>query len=271
MRRTSAHARWCIGLAEDAEAGIRTFDQLAWLDRLDAEHDNLAAALTLGRDATTRKPGLRLIGALILPWWFRGRGRDARRWVETFLASATGPPAVLAKVLTWSGLLADFGGGTRRAGGFEEELELADRRQRSGRGHRHRARRRAGRRVRPIAAQSDAHTTGARRASRSTERRLPALIDSAIAAFDEHRRPLRGRPDPDHAGRRLASRPAISTGAHAPPSQPVTMPSDCGDRFVSGRAEWIEGLLADAAGDVERGVPAHRTGASVPRRARHGP
>ena len=42
---------------------------------------------------------------------------------------ATGPPEVLAKVLTWSGLLADFGGGTRRAGGFEEELELADRRQ----------------------------------------------------------------------------------------------------------------------------------------------
>ena len=40
-----AYVRWCVALAEDVEAGIRGPDQLQWLDRLDAEHDNLQAAL----------------------------------------------------------------------------------------------------------------------------------------------------------------------------------------------------------------------------------
>jgi hypothetical protein len=117
-------------LAEVADAAIRGPGQVAWLDRLDAEHDNLRAALV---HATAADPaaGLRLIGALVLPWWFRSRGREARHWVEACLRAATDPPpAVLAKALTWSGLLADFGGESERAGGFEHELDLAEHRQR---------------------------------------------------------------------------------------------------------------------------------------------
>jgi predicted ATPase/DNA-binding SARP family transcriptional activator len=241
------HGRWCIGLAESAEAGIRTFDQLAWLDQLDAEHDNLAAALSWAA-TDDAEAGLRLVGALILPWWFRGRGRDARRWVETLLALATGPPEVLAKVLTWSGLLADFGG-MRRAGGFEEELELADRRQLSAaaigieRGDE----------LVVAYARSQRSLTLTRRvlAGFAVDRaEIADLIDSAIASFDEHG---------DHfgagqtrimqavglfaAGDRVGcARAAQSARDHA---------EQCGDRFVSGRAEWIEGLLADAEGDVE--------------------
>ncbi|HEV7761227.1 MAG TPA: BTAD domain-containing putative transcriptional regulator, partial [Acidimicrobiales bacterium] len=128
------HLRWCTDLAEAAEAGIRGPDQLAWLDRLDAEHDNLRAALAhaMVADPVT---GLRLVGALALPWWFRSRGREARYWVEAGLAAVAddAPAAVRAKALTWSGLLADFrasAAGGDRPGGFETELDLAAERQR---------------------------------------------------------------------------------------------------------------------------------------------
>jgi hypothetical protein len=37
-------------------------------------------------------------------------------------AAGDPPPRVLAKALTWSGLLADFGDGIERPGGFEHEM-----------------------------------------------------------------------------------------------------------------------------------------------------
>lgn len=79
---------------------------------------------------TSIPTGLRLIGALILPWWFRGRGREARRWLEACLAAAMDAPTpALAKALTWSRLLADFADGTPEPPDLEHELDEADRRQ----------------------------------------------------------------------------------------------------------------------------------------------
>jgi hypothetical protein len=100
------------------------------LDRLDTEHDNLQAALTdaVARD---RDGGLRLIGPLLLPWYFRSRGRAGRWWAEACLAAADEPDALaLAKTFTWVGLLADFGERSSDSGGFPRELELAETRQR---------------------------------------------------------------------------------------------------------------------------------------------
>src|SRR5262245_18412242 len=86
----AAHRHWCFAFAESVEAGIRRPDQLAWLERLDAEHENLQAALT---QALAREPdaGLRLVGPLLLPWWFRSRARAARWWAEAALAAAVDP------------------------------------------------------------------------------------------------------------------------------------------------------------------------------------
>ena len=85
------HLAWCIDLAAEAAGHVRTADQLAWLARLDDEHDNLRAALgyAVGHDP---EGALRLIGPLILPWWFRGRRQEIVDWADAALAAST-PPA----------------------------------------------------------------------------------------------------------------------------------------------------------------------------------
>lgn len=101
------HLRWCIELAEQVDAALRGPDQLAWLDRLEAEHDNITAAL--GRAVVDDPAGaLRLVGAVILPWWFRGRRLEIRQWAAASLAAGIGEsPALRARVLAYVGLVAE--------------------------------------------------------------------------------------------------------------------------------------------------------------------
>ena len=86
----SARARHCdhfLALAEEADAGTRGPEQARWLDRLEAEHDNLRAALDWCReDGTGAEPGLRLARALYRFWRVRGYLAEGRER----LAAATG-------------------------------------------------------------------------------------------------------------------------------------------------------------------------------------
>lgn len=125
-----SHRRWCIDLAEHAERGVRIGDeQLEWMARLDAEHDNLRAALS--RSEVGGAENLRLVGALLLPWWLHDRGQEARHWADIHLAApGDAPPAVVAKAAMWCGLLASSTGWQGRTGGIEHELTLAARHQR---------------------------------------------------------------------------------------------------------------------------------------------
>ncbi len=100
-----AHAEWCVGLAERAEPRLEGPDQLAWLARLDAEHDNLRAALAWAVADGEAELGVRLAGALTLFWDLRGCFSEGRGWLERALEAGRPPQLVRAKALLGIGVL----------------------------------------------------------------------------------------------------------------------------------------------------------------------
>ena len=117
------HLAYFLTLAEQAEPELTGPDQVAWLDRLEREHDNLRAALTRASEAETR---LRLAGALWRFWYVRGHIGEGRVWLENALAGSSGASdLVRAKALNGAGALAmiqtDYTAARKR---FEESLTL---------------------------------------------------------------------------------------------------------------------------------------------------
>ncbi|SER04126.1 Predicted ATPase [Lentzea xinjiangensis] len=78
------HARWFLAQAQQAEPHLRAHDQVRWLDRLAADHDNLTAAVAW---ATTHDRGLalELVAALATYYWFRGLRTEAARQADAVL------------------------------------------------------------------------------------------------------------------------------------------------------------------------------------------
>jgi predicted ATPase/DNA-binding SARP family transcriptional activator len=102
-----AHLRWCVEQAERVDHGIRGADQLQWLTSSDDDHDNMRAALGHALEHDTNA-ALRLIAALTLAWWMRGRRRETRGWIEACLDADGGDePRLRARVLARSGLVAE--------------------------------------------------------------------------------------------------------------------------------------------------------------------
>ena len=101
------HLAWCIELAERVGEHATTADQVPWLRRLDAEHDNLCAALAHGV-AEDPEAALQLLAALLRPWRFRSRRHDIIEWSAATLAASAGTrtPA-RARVLAMSSLVAE--------------------------------------------------------------------------------------------------------------------------------------------------------------------
>ena len=78
-RLRDRHLAWYLALAEEAAPHLVGAEQVTWLDRLEAEHDNLRAALRWARERGAAEEGLRLAGALGRFWLTRGYlGRGAR-------------------------------------------------------------------------------------------------------------------------------------------------------------------------------------------------
>jgi non-specific serine/threonine protein kinase len=107
------HRAWCLALAETAEPALWGSDQLVWLARLDAEHDNLRAALAWSQEVAPLE-GLRLAANLFQFWRVRGHHAESRRWLNDLLALAPAPTATRAKALVMAGMAArgwsDFAG-----------------------------------------------------------------------------------------------------------------------------------------------------------------
>ena len=66
------HFDYYLALAEQIEPELRGAAQIAWLRRLEREHDNLRTALQWAIDSAQAELGLRLAGALWRFWWARG-------------------------------------------------------------------------------------------------------------------------------------------------------------------------------------------------------
>jgi predicted ATPase/transcriptional regulator with XRE-family HTH domain len=80
------HAAWYLALAEEAADALAAADAVAWLARLDAEHDNLRAALGWAREQGDGVTALRLAGALGRYWAQRGHLSEGRQWCADALA-----------------------------------------------------------------------------------------------------------------------------------------------------------------------------------------
>jgi len=105
-----AHAVCFLRFADAAGAGLRGPSQQQWRDELEADLDNLRAALawTLGEaagpdDADT---ALLLVGALWYFWFQRGLTGEARRWLSRALDAAPGRGRPRAQALLGAGTLA---------------------------------------------------------------------------------------------------------------------------------------------------------------------
>jgi predicted ATPase len=100
-----AHAEYFLSLAEEPE--LVGPDQVAWMDRLEAEHDNLRAALSWCMEARDAEPALRMASALSWFWFVRGHSSEGRGWCEEALATDVGHASpVRARALQASGIMA---------------------------------------------------------------------------------------------------------------------------------------------------------------------
>jgi predicted ATPase len=95
-RVRAAHARYFLEVAELAEPMLRSAEQLTWLARLTAEHDNFAAALRSAIATRDTETGLRLVAALAWFWIMRDYETEAGEWATAVQEMAGSAPPGLA-------------------------------------------------------------------------------------------------------------------------------------------------------------------------------
>ncbi len=96
-----AHARYFLALVEQAEPGLKGPLQIDWVERLEADHDNLRAVLAWSLQCCP-EVGLRLAIAIVRFWEMGNYWTEAQQWFQRLLpfrrhvSPAIGARAVLA-------------------------------------------------------------------------------------------------------------------------------------------------------------------------------
>ncbi|MBB5079639.1 BTAD domain-containing putative transcriptional regulator [Nonomuraea endophytica] len=88
----AAHAAYYLELATEADARLRTRDQLPWLTRLDEESDDLHAAIRWAAEAGQIELALRLISRMACYWWMRGHRVVSAQLANLVLGKTGEPP-----------------------------------------------------------------------------------------------------------------------------------------------------------------------------------
>lgn len=90
-----AHLAYFTELAETAEPHLRRADQLTWLATLDAEHDNIVAAMRGALAAGETPEAMRLAAAAGWYWWLAGHKTEGN---ELLMAATALPGEVLDEI-----------------------------------------------------------------------------------------------------------------------------------------------------------------------------
>ena len=127
--RTGArHLDYYGRLVAEAELQLTGSAQGAWLDRLEAEHDNLRAALGCSQGADDcREAGLRMVGGLARFWATRGYFGEGRHWARSLLAAPMEDAATPGRLagLTAAAYLAYYQGDYAEARGLYDRALAA--------------------------------------------------------------------------------------------------------------------------------------------------
>ncbi|HEY6122406.1 MAG TPA: winged helix-turn-helix domain-containing protein [Pyrinomonadaceae bacterium] len=119
------HAEYFCSLGEVAEPQLQAAQSADWLSQLEADHDNLRAALSW---AAERDPALgqRLAGAIWRFWWLHGHISEACDRLGLFLSLSPAEDKARLKMLSGAAQLSRLMGNRELARSYsEEELLLA--------------------------------------------------------------------------------------------------------------------------------------------------
>jgi predicted ATPase/DNA-binding CsgD family transcriptional regulator len=99
-----SHADYHLAFAERAEPELTGAEEEVWLDRLEAEHDNLRAAAGWFEARAAVEENLRLGGAVWRFWWMRGHMREGRQRLKSALSQPGAALAMRARARALSAL-----------------------------------------------------------------------------------------------------------------------------------------------------------------------
>ena len=121
-----AHARHFAERFATAEQDIDGADSRVWLDRLDAERENVRTAIEFAVSDGDAAVALTLCANVWRYWERRSTIAEGREALAAALGAPGGPPALRQRALNGAGALAGDAGDFEAAKGyFEESLELA--------------------------------------------------------------------------------------------------------------------------------------------------